>query len=74
MIDLATSTVLEWGIVTGISLRTDDPPLMTTSSISGQIAFWNLEEKKVVGTLLAHFFKTSSDNSLKMWIFDNSMD
>ncbi|CRK95005.1 CLUMA_CG008491, isoform A, partial [Clunio marinus] len=75
----------EWGTVTGISFRTDGPPLMATSSISGQIAFWNLEEKKVVGTLLAHndgiftlkfmpneplLLTTSSDNSLKLWIFD----
>lgn len=75
----------EWGMVTGISFRTDGPPMMATSSTNGQIAFWNLEEKKVVGTLLAHndgiftlkflpneplLLTTSLDNSLKLWIFD----
>lgn len=75
----------EWGSVTGISFRTDGPPMMATSSTNGQIAFWNLEEKKVAGTLLAHddgiftlkfmpneplLLTTSVDNSLKLWIFD----
>lgn len=75
----------EWGQVTGISFRTDGPPIMATSSINGQIAFWNLEERKVQGTLLAHddgiftlrflpneplLLTTSTDNSLKLWIFD----
>lgn len=75
----------EWGAVTGITFRTDGPPMMATSSTSGQIAFWNLEEKKVSGTLLAHndgiftlkfmpneplLLTTSLDNSLKLWIFD----
>lgn len=75
----------EWGAVTGISFRTDGPPQMATSSSNGQIAFWNLEEKKIAGTLLAHddgiftlkfmpneplLLTTSSDNSLKLWIFD----
>ena len=75
----------EWGAVTGISFRTDGPPLMATSSTNGQIAFWNLEEKKVASTLLAHhdgiftlkflpseplLLTTSLDNSLKLWIFD----
>lgn len=75
----------EWGAVTGIAFRTDGPPMMATSSINGQIAFWNLEEKKVAGTLLAHndgiftlrflpneplLLTTSTDNSLKLWIFD----
>jgi U3 small nucleolar RNA-associated protein 21 len=75
----------EWGAVTGISFRTDGPPMMASSSTNGQIAFWNLEEKKVVSTLLAHndgvftlkfmpneplLLTTSSDNTLKLWIFD----
>ena len=75
----------EWGTVTGLSFRTDGPPMMASSSTNGQIAFWNLEEKKVVGTLLAHndgiftlsfmpneplLLTTSLDNSLKLWIFD----
>lgn len=75
----------EFGAVTGISFRTDGPPMMATSSTSGQIALWNLEEKKICGTLMAHndsiftlkfmpneplLLTTSSDNSLKLWIFD----
>lgn len=75
----------EWGAVTGISFRTDGPPMMATSSTNGQIAFWNLEDKQVISTLLAHddgiytlkflpneplLITTSLDNSLKMWIFD----
>jgi U3 small nucleolar RNA-associated protein 21 len=75
----------EWGIVTGISFRTDGPTMMATSSINGQIAFWDLEEKKIVSTLVAHqdsvdtlkflpneplLLTTSADNSLKLWIFD----
>jgi len=43
----------EWGIVTGIAFRTDGPPLMATSSSNGQIAFWNLEEKKVSPLLMS---------------------
>lgn len=75
----------EWGEVTGISFRTDGPPIMATSSLNGQIAFWNLEDRNVNGSLLAHsegiftlkflpneplLLTTSSDNSLKLWIFD----
>jgi U3 small nucleolar RNA-associated protein 21 len=76
----------DWGAVTGISFRTDGPPMMATSTnTNGQIALWNLEEKKVAGTLQAHhegiyslkflpneplLLTTSSDNSLKLWIFD----
>lgn len=37
----------EWGTVTGISFRTDGPTTMATSSINGQIAFWDLDERKV---------------------------
>jgi U3 small nucleolar RNA-associated protein 21 len=75
----------KWGMVTGISFRTDGPPMMASSSTNGQIAFWNLEEKKVVSTFLAHndgvftlkfmpneplLLTTSLDNSLKLWICD----
>ncbi|KAG5670537.1 hypothetical protein PVAND_000794 [Polypedilum vanderplanki] len=75
----------EWGIVTGISFRTDGLTMMATSSNDGQIAFWDLEEKKVISTLTAHhdcintlkfmpneplLLTTSEDNSLKFWIFD----
>lgn len=91
LLNLKVDTVLmeftqEWGCVSGITFRTDGPPMMATStSANGQIALWDLEEKKVVGTLNAHhegtytlyfmpneplLLSTSSDNSLKLWIFD----
>lgn len=90
LLNLKSDTVLleftqDWGQVTGISFRTDGPPVMATSSTNGQIAFWNLEDRKVEGTLLAHddgiftlkflpneplLLTTSTDNSLKLWIFD----
>lgn len=75
----------DWGPVTGLSFRTDGPPVMISSSVNGQIALWNLEERKIVGTLSAHcdsvvslkclpsepiFLSTSTDNSMKLWIFD----
>lgn len=75
----------EWGTVTGISFRTDGPPLMATSSSNGQVAFWDLEEKKIASTISAHddgvftlkflpneplLLTTSLDNSMKLWIFD----
>lgn len=75
----------EWGLVTGIAFRTDGPSIMASSSSNGQIAFWDLEEKKIMSTLLAHhdsictlkflpneplLLTTSNDNSLKLWIFD----
>ena len=59
---------------------------MATGSLDGHIVFWNLEQRKVESQLLkAHFrgvtglkylpnepllVSSSSDNSLKLWIFD----
>ncbi|XP_055905280.1 WD repeat-containing protein 36 [Eupeodes corollae] len=75
----------DWGPVTGISFRTDGQPIMVTSSNNGNIAFWNLEEKKVASQMKAHegsvttticfpneplLLTTSPDNSMKLWIFD----
>lgn len=37
----------DWGPVTQITFRTDGPPIMATASSNGNIAFWNLEERKV---------------------------
>ncbi|PNF25274.1 hypothetical protein B7P43_G12585 [Cryptotermes secundus] len=76
----------DWGLVTSLSFRTDRHPVLVSGSLSGHVVFWNLEEKKVMSQLLrAHnnavtglqclqdepvFVTSSSDNSLKMWIFD----
>lgn len=75
----------DWGPVTGISFRTDNHPIMATSSTNGTVVFWDLDERKVASQLCAHdqtvstticlaseplLFTTSPDNSMKLWIFD----
>ncbi|XP_022111358.1 WD repeat-containing protein 36-like [Acanthaster planci] len=78
----------EWGPVTAISFRTDGHPIMATGSAVGHIALWNLEEKCLQAQMRdAHksgvagmkflssepvMVTNSSDNALKMWIFDQS--
>uniref|UniRef100_A0AAG5CRH0 WD repeat-containing protein 55 homolog n=1 Tax=Anopheles atroparvus TaxID=41427 RepID=A0AAG5CRH0_ANOAO len=77
----------DWGPVTGISFRTDGHSIMASASSNGQVVFWDLDEKAIVSTLMAHddrvtglhflpneplLITTSPDNSLKMWIFDMS--
>ncbi|KAF7990414.1 hypothetical protein HCN44_000219 [Aphidius gifuensis] len=75
--------VQSWGIVTSISFRTDDNPIMVTGTTQGHIIFWDLEKKKVVNELINAHFKSiaglkflsneplivtnSEDNSLKLW-------
>jgi len=41
----------DWGPITGLSFRTDGPPIMITGSSSGHLAFWNLEERKLVSQM-----------------------
>uniref|UniRef100_A0A182Y8M2 Uncharacterized protein n=1 Tax=Anopheles stephensi TaxID=30069 RepID=A0A182Y8M2_ANOST len=75
----------DWGPVTAISFRTDGTSIMATGSSNGQVVFWDLEERTIVSTLMAHddsvtglhflpneplLVTSSPDNSLKMWIFD----
>lgn len=76
----------DWGRVTGISFRTDGFPVMVTASEIGHVALWDLKERCLVTQLRdAHsgpvsgitclpneplMVTSSSDNSLKMWIFD----
>ena len=78
--------VQDWGCVISISFRTDEHPIMATGSLEGHIVFWNLEQRKVESQLLkAHskgvtglkylpneplLVSSSSDNSIKLWIFD----
>ena len=74
------------GRVTAISFRTDDQPIMATSNASGDIALWNLDERRLTFTMnCAHegqvtyleflngkpiVFTSGSDNAIKEWIFD----
>ncbi|GFS88390.1 WD repeat-containing protein 36 [Nephila pilipes] len=76
----------EWGAVTGLSFRTDGIPIMASSSTMGHIAMWDLEKKCLHSEIKeAHkssisgmkflpnqplLITSSSDNSLKIWIFD----
>lgn len=76
----------DWGLVTSISFRSDEHPIMATGSTCGHIVFWDLEERRVSSQLLsAHdgavtgmvclpneplIVTSSPDNTLKLWIFD----
>uniref|UniRef100_A0A0C9PWV5 WDR36 protein n=1 Tax=Fopius arisanus TaxID=64838 RepID=A0A0C9PWV5_9HYME len=80
--------IQDWGMVTSISFRSDGYPIMATGSPQGHVVLWNLEERKVESQLVnAHFgavaglqclsneplmVTNSSDNSLKLWIFDQA--
>lgn len=82
------SFIQDWGAVTSISFRTDGFPVMCSGSATGNIAFWDLERRQLVSQLLnAHdaavsgmvclpneplMLTSSSDNTLKLWIFDMS--
>lgn len=72
--------------VTAISFRTDGHPVMASSSMSGDVAFWDLQDRRLIHVLNAHdsaihtctFFNglpilltASGDNSIKQWIFDS---
>ncbi|ELT99075.1 hypothetical protein CAPTEDRAFT_181222, partial [Capitella teleta] len=76
----------DWGPVTSMAFRTDGQPILATGSALGHIALWNLEEKKLQSQMRdCHqgsvtsmqclpseplLVTSSSDNSLKVWIFD----
>jgi U3 small nucleolar RNA-associated protein 21 len=74
--------------VTSLTFRTDGHPVLASSSKSGTIALWDLEKQKLITIMrdvhngrvvraqfLANepvMLTSGSDNSLKMWIFDQS--
>ncbi|KAJ2162414.1 rRNA-processing protein utp21 [Coemansia sp. RSA 552] len=74
------------GRVTAVSFRTDDVPMMATASAEGDVALWDLKNKRLLHVLQgAHdgpipavdFFPgqpllvtSSADNSIKEWLFD----
>eukprot|EP00095_Tigriopus_kingsejongensis_P011785 maker-scaffold119_size336447-snap-gene-2.31 protein:Tk11785 transcript:maker-scaffold119_size336447-snap-gene-2.31-mRNA-1 annotation:"wd repeat-containing protein 36" len=78
----------DWGSVTGLTFRTDGPPILISSSRSGHLAFWDLEERRLCGQMReAHtaavtgarclqsealLVTSSPDNTLKQWVFDMS--
>lgn len=78
----------DWGPVTAVSFRTDGQSQMATGSTIGHVAVWDLEKKRLDSQLLdAHrssvtglkflpdeplLLTSSPDNSLRMWIFDQS--
>ncbi len=82
------SFVQEWGPIISLTFRTDGNPVMISGSSLGHMAVWNLEEKRLVSQLReAHsgsvdgmqslqleplMVTSSSDNSIKVWIFDMS--
>ncbi|KAI9205039.1 Utp21 specific WD40 associated putative domain-containing protein [Polychytrium aggregatum] len=75
------------GKVTAISFRTDDKHIMATANMSGDIALWDLDQRKLAHTMKgAHdgnvttiqylngqpvLVTAGTDNSIKQWIFDN---
>ena len=74
------------GPVTSLSFRSDGQPIMVSASRAGNLALWDLEERKLSGQMrAAHgaevaavtcltqeplMVTSSSDNTLKQWIFD----
>lgn len=72
--------------VSAIAFRTDGTPMMVTAGMSGALAIWDLDERRVLHVVQAHdqnvhtcFFYSgmhvlltaSADNSIKMWVFDS---
>lgn len=73
--------------ITSLSFRTDGVPILASGASSGQIAFWDLDQKRLLDLLIeAHseavstlryldeeplLISSSGDNSMKMWIFDS---
>ncbi|ERN12564.1 hypothetical protein AMTR_s00025p00209980 [Amborella trichopoda] len=76
------------GAVTALSFRTDGQPHLASGGSSGVISIWNLDKRRIHSVIKdahdssivsLHFFanepvlmSSSSDNSIKMWIFDTS--
>ncbi|XP_078162623.1 transducin family protein / WD-40 repeat family protein [Carex rostrata] len=76
------------GAVSSLSFRTDGEPLLASGGSSGVISIWNLEKNRLQSVIREahdasivslHFFmnepvllSSATDNSIKMWIFDNA--
>ncbi|VFR02322.1 unnamed protein product [Cuscuta campestris] len=86
--EVVTFTHSAWGAVTSLSFSTDGQPLLASGGSSGVISIWNLEKRRLqsvireahdCSVISLHFFanepvllSSSSDNSIKMWIFDTT--
>ena len=73
--------------VTAISFRTDEHHFMATASMTGEVAIWDLDEKRLVHVMndahsgsvqyvmylhgKASMISSGSDNSIKQWMFDS---
>ncbi|KAJ1729073.1 rRNA-processing protein utp21 [Coemansia biformis] len=85
-LDRAVMQLAQEGRVTAIAFRTDDVPMMATSSAEGDVALWDLNNRRLVhvvqgahdGAVAGMDFMTgqpllltsSADNSIKEWLFD----
>ncbi|XP_059651888.1 U3 small nucleolar RNA-associated protein 21 homolog [Cornus florida] len=86
--EIVTFTHSTRGAVTALSFSTDGQPLLASGGSSGVISIWNLEKRRLqsiireahdTSIISLHFFanepvlmSSSTDNSIKMWIFDTS--
>nr|ATG70826.1 WD-40 repeat family protein [Callitropsis vietnamensis] len=86
--EVVTFTHTTRGAVTALAFRTDGQPLLAAGGSSGVISVWNLEKKRLHSVIKdAHYssicslyffanepvlMSSSTDNSIKMWIFDTS--
>ncbi|KAI7834490.1 Utp21 specific WD40 associated putative domain-containing protein [Kickxella alabastrina] len=84
--DRAVMQLSQEGRVTAVSFRTDDVPMMATANAEGDVALWDLNNKRLLHVLQgAHdssipsidfltgqpmLVTSSADNSIKHWLFD----
>ncbi|KAJ1964328.1 rRNA-processing protein utp21 [Dipsacomyces acuminosporus] len=85
-LDRSVMQLSQEGRVTSVSFRTDEVPMMASSNSEGDIALWDLNNKRLIhvmqaahdGTIPAIDFiagqplllTSSADNSIKEWLFD----
>ncbi|KAJ2338013.1 rRNA-processing protein utp21, partial [Coemansia sp. RSA 2618] len=85
-LDRPVMQLAQEGRVTSVSFRTDDVPMMATANAEGDVALWDLDNKRLMhmlqgahdGVVSAVDFMTgqpllitsSADNSIKEWLFD----
>ncbi|RKP04901.1 quinon protein alcohol dehydrogenase-like superfamily [Thamnocephalis sphaerospora] len=87
-LDEPVLSVKQNGRVTSISFRTDEQQMMATGNSTGDIAFWDLEHRRLIHTLAnvhdgrVHLqflngqplLVSTGINSIKQWIFDGAED
>ncbi|KAJ1780563.1 rRNA-processing protein utp21, partial [Coemansia sp. RSA 2167] len=86
--DRAVMQLAQEDRVTALSFRTDDVPMMATANSEGDVALWDLDNKRLMHVLQnAHdgvissvdfmvgqplLITSSADNSIKEWLFDGN--